>query len=217
MEFKICGITRPEDIQVCENENSAFIGFINVKRSKRFLDIEKIRKFVDSMKKNEEAVLVIEPESAEEVIDLVEKSGVKNVQLHSLKAEDIADLKEINVIRAIGIPEKIDASKKEEIKSFAKVCKYLMFDSMIRGKSGGTGKQIPLEVAAEAAEIAKKSNKNIKLFLAGGINAQRIKIEGNLIKDIFDYVDINSGVEDSPGIKNRDKIVEFVENCKVIK
>lgn len=216
MEFKICGITRPEDIQTCENANSAFVGFINIKRSKRFLDIEKIRELTDSMNNQKKAVLVIEPETAEEVRNSVEKSGIKNVQLYSLKAEDIADLKEINVIRAIGIPEEIDESKKEEIESFAKVCKYLLFDSMISGKSGGTGKQIPLEVAAEAAEIAKKSNENIKLFIAGGINAGKIKNEGKLIKNNFNYVDVNSGVEDSPGIKNREKIREFVENCKVI-
>ncbi len=216
MEFKICGITRPEDIRMCENEGSAFIGFINIKRSKRFQDIKKIRELVDSMKNKEKAVLVLEPETVEEAMDSIEKSGVKNIQLHSLKAEDIDKLKKINVIKAIGIPEKIDESKKEEIESFAKVCKYLIFDSMIQGKSGGTGKQIPLEVAAEAAEIAKNSNENIKLFLAGGIGVQKIKNEGSLIKDIFDYVDVNSGVEDSPGIKNRDKIVEFVENCKVI-
>jgi phosphoribosylanthranilate isomerase len=216
MEFKICGITRPEDIRVCENEGSAFIGFINIKRSKRFQDIKKIRELVDSMKNKEKAVLVLEPETVEEAMDSIEKSGVKNIQLHSLQAEDIDKLKEINVIKAIGIPEKIDESKKEEIESFAKVCKCLIFDSMIQGKSGGTGKQIPLEVAAEAAETAKNSNENIKLFLAGGISAQKMKNEGNLIKDIFDYVDVNSGVEDSPGIKNRDKIVEFVENCKVI-
>ena len=216
MEFKICGITRLEDLHACEDNGSNFVGFIHITRSKRFLDIKKIGKLIGSMKNQEKSVLVVEPETAEEVMDLVEKSGTKNVQLHSLQPEDIVNLKEVNVIKAIGIPEKINESKKEEIESFAKVCRYLIFDSMIMGKSGGTGKQIPLEVAAEAAEIAKKSNKNIKLFLAGGINAKRIEDEGKLIKNSFDYVDVNSGVEDSPGIKNRDKIVEFVENCKVI-
>ena len=216
MEFKICGVTRHEDIQACENVGSAFIGFINIKRSKRFLDIEQVRKLIGSMKNSEKAVLVIEPETAEKAINAVEESGIENIQLHSLQTEDITKLKGINVIKVIGIPKKIDAHKKEEIEEFAKVCKYLLFDSMIRGKSGGTGKQIPLEVAAEAAEIAKKSNGNIKLFLAGGINTERIKNEGKLIKDIFDYVDVNSGVEYSPGIKNKVKIMEFVENCKVI-
>lgn len=216
MEFKICGITRLDDIQACEDADSAFVGFINIKRSKRFLDIKKIGELADSMKNKENAVLVIEPETVEDAINSIEKSGIKNVQLHSLKAEDIADLEEINVIRAIGIPEEIDESKKEEIESFAKVCRYLLFDSTISGKSGGTGKQIPSEVAVEAVQIAKKSNEDIKLFLAGGINAEKIKNEGKLIKDNFNYVDVNSGVEDSPGIKSRDKIMEFVENCKVI-
>lgn len=216
MKFKICGITRLEDLQVCEKFDPDFIGVINIKRSKRFLDITKIRNLRDSMKNHEKAVLVIEPETAEEVIKAVEKSGIKNIQLHSLSAEEIVKLNGINIIRAIGIPEKIDTFKMEEIEEFAKVCRFLLFDFEVSGKSGGTGKQIPLEVAVEAAEIAKKSNRNIKLFLAGGINVERIKNEGNLIKDIFDYVDINSGVEDSPGIKNIVKIREFVENCKVI-
>ncbi len=211
MQFKICGITRLEDLQICEKSDPAFVGFINIKRSKRFIDIEKIRNFRDSMKNHGKAVLVIEPETVEEAIKAVEKSGIKTIQLHSLKPEDMANLKGTDVIRAIGIHEKIDASKREEIEKFAKTCNCLLFDSMISGKSGGTGKQIPLEIAVEAAEIAKTSNPNIKLFLAGGINTKRIKNEGKLIKDIFDYVDVNSGVEDSPGIKNRDKIMEFVD------
>lgn len=205
-----------EDLQACEKSDPDFIGFIHIERSKRFLDMEKIRNLRDSMIDHEKAVLVIEPETAEEVVKAVKKSSIKNVQLHSLSAEEVTELKEINVIRAIGIPEKIDASKREEIEGFAKACRYLLFDSMISGKSGGTGKQIPLEVAVEAAEIAKTSNSNIKLFLAGGINAERIKNEGTLIKDIFDYIDVNSGVENSPGIKNAAKINEFVENCRVI-
>jgi len=216
MKFKICGIRRPEDLQTCEKHDSAFIGFINVKRSKRFLDIEKIRELISSMNDVKKAVLVIEPENAGEVLEAVEKSGAENVQLHSLSTEEVVKLNGINIIKVIGIPERINASKREEIEGFAKVCKYLLFDSMISGKSGGTGKQIPLEIAVEAAEIAKKSNKNIKLILAGGINTERIKNEGISIKDVFDYVDVNSGVEDSPGIKNTVKISEFVESCKVI-
>lgn len=216
MEFKICGITRPEDVETCEKFDPAFIGFINVERSKRFLDIEKIKNLKSKMKNEYKAVLVIEPETVEEVTEKVETSGIKTIQLHSLSSKDVVKIKDINVIKVIGIPEKIDALQKEEIEKFAKICNYLLFDSVVSGKSGGTGKQIPLEVAVEAAEIAKKSNEDIKLFLAGGINVKRIKNEGALIKDVFNYVDVNSGVEDSPGIKNEDKISEFVYNCKVI-
>lgn len=216
MKVKICGIKRSSDLKSLEKFDPPFIGFINIKRSKRFVDIEKIKELMDKIENPEKAVLVLEPKNAEEVLKKANECNIKNVQLHSLSANEISKIKKINVIRAIGIPEKIDNDKIEEIKEFSKFCNYLIFDSMISGKSGGTGKQIPLELAIEASRIAKMSNEDIKLILAGGMNTQRIENEGKIINEIFDYVDVNSGVEDSPGIKNTLKIKEFMETCKVI-
>jgi phosphoribosylanthranilate isomerase len=216
MKVKICGINRSSDLKSLEKFDPHFIGFINIQRSERFIDINKIKQLMDKMETQEKAVLVLEPETAEEVVKKANKCNIKNVQLHSLSANEIAKINGIKVIKAIGIPERIDDYKIEEIKGFSKVCNYLLFDSMISGKSGGTGKQIPLELALEVAQIAKKSNSDIKLILAGGIDTKRIKNEGRLINEFFDYVDVNSGVEDSPGIKNMLKIEEFMETCKVI-
>lgn len=217
MQVKICGITTEKDIKTCENHETAFIGFINVKRSKRFIDIDKINELKRKMNSPEKAVLVLEPETADEVINETEKCSIKNVQLHSLSADEIAQIKDVNVIRAIGVPENLDEEKIMEIESFAKVCDYLLFDSVVRGQSGGTGKQIPLEIAEKAAEAAKTINPEIKLFLAGGMNTERMSKEGKEIIKIFDYVDVNSGVEDSPGIKNEYKINEFMETCSQVK
>lgn len=216
MKVKICGIMRSSDLKSLEKFDPHFIGFINIKRSKRFVDIAKINELMDKMENYEKAVLVLEPENAEEVLKKAKNCGIKNAQLHSLSASEIAKINDINIIRAIGIPEIMDADKKQEIEEYSKVCNYLLFDSEISGKSGGTGKQIPLERAIEAAQIAKRSNQNIKLILAGGMNTQRMEDEGKIIKENFDYVDVNSGVEDSPGIKNILKIEEFMETCKVI-
>lgn len=216
MKVKICGIKRSSDLKSLEKFDPNFIGFINIKRSKRFVDISKIKELMDKIENPRKAVLVLEPETAEEVVEKANECNIKNVQLHSLSANEIAKINDINIIRAIGIPEKIDDEKKEEIEEFSKVCNYLLFDSMISGKSGGTGKQIPFKISIEAAQIAKRNNKNIKLILAGGMNTQRMEDEGKIIKENFDYVDANSGVEDSPGIKNILKISEFMEICKVI-
>lgn len=213
MQVKICGITRLQDLKTCEEYKPSFIGFINVKRSKRFITIEQINELKRIMKNPEKAVLVLEPQNAHEVIKKAEKCGIKNVQLHSLSADEIARIENFNVIRAIGIPEIIDDSKIREIEKFARVCECLLFDSLVSGKSGGTGKQIPLETAEKASKIAKTINSKIKLFLAGGMNAERMNNEGKIIKKIFDYVDVNSGVEDCPGIKNRTKISEFIKSC----
>ena len=217
MQVKICGITNDEDLKTCENHEPAFIGFINVERSKRFIDIDEISELKNKMKNPEKAVLVLEPANADEVVNKTEKSGIKNVQLHSLTDDEISKIKNITVIRAVGIPENLDEEKIMEIENFARVCDYLLFDSMVSGKSGGTGKQIPLPNAEKSAEIARTVNPDIKLVLAGGINTERINKEGKEIKKIFDYIDVNSGVEESPGIKDEYKINEIMESCSRVK
>lgn len=215
MKVKICGIKKYRDLKSSEKFNPAFIGFINIERSPRFIDTHKIKELKQSMEDFRKAVLIMEPKNPDEVIKKVEESGIKTVQLHSLFPEEISLINGVNIIKAVGIPPKIDVDKIKEIEQFSSVCNYLLFDSEISGKSGGTGRQIPIEIAAMCAEIAKLSNPNIKLILAGGMNKERIKNEGKVINRIFDYVDVNSGVEDRPGIKNTLKIKEFMEICEV--
>lgn len=216
MRVKICGIKNEKDLKTCENHETAFIGFINVERSMRFIDINKVSELKGKMKDPEKAVLVLEPKTTDEVIKKARKCGIKNVQLHSLTAEEISRINGINIIRAVGISKTVDERKIKEIKRFAGVCEYILFDSMVCGQSGGTGKQIPLELAEYAALLAKSINPDIKLILAGGINTERMKNEGKMIKKIFDYVDVNSGVEDFPGVKNKYKISEFMKTCSKV-
>jgi len=214
MKVKICGITRIEDVHACEKSNSDFIGFINIERSKRYVKLDKVNELTSSMGKKEKAVIVIEPENGEEAVKKAEKTGIKILQLHSLSNKEINRIKEnkeLKIIRAIGISEKINGKKENEIKQFAGTCDYLLFDYEVEGKSGGTGMQIPLDAAVYASKIAKKTNSKIELFLAGGMNADYIKEHGNLISKFFDIVDLNSGVEDSPGIKNTGKIKRILK------
>ncbi len=236
MNIKICGIRRNKDLLTCENAGADLIGFINIERSKRLVKTQKIKDLTSSMKDQEKAVLVIEPENMEDAQEKIEKTGLMKVQLHSLLAEDIIKLKmhyqtknepnkcidpvkkyksDLTVIRAIGLPKKINFQKIREIQDFTRVCDGLLFDSEIEGKTGGTGRQIPLETATEAAKIAKKCNPDLKLFLAGGMNKNRIENELKTLDNFFDFVDVNSGVEDEPGVKNMAKINDLME-IKVI-
>ncbi len=106
---------------------------------------------------------------------------------------------------------KFSNSKIKEIEKFAKICDALLFDYQVKGKSGGTGIQIPINMVLEAVKIAKNVNNNIKIFLAGGINSERIKNDKELLENVLDYVDVNSGVEDRPGIKNPELVDELME------
>ena len=218
MKVKVCGITRLEDVKISEDSNVDLIGFINIKRSARYVNLDKICQLTASMKNKDKAVLVMETEDINEVQNAVEKTRINIIQFHSLYSQDIDKFKQshpsLKIIKSIGIPPNIKPPKIEEIKSYAEICDFLLFDSEIKGKSGGTGKQIPLKDAVKAAKIARKYNSKIELFLAGGINTERIKKEGKTLKKVFNYVDVNSGVEDQPGIKNENKINQFMQVIK---
>ncbi|MGA2675966.1 MAG: phosphoribosylanthranilate isomerase [Methanobacterium sp.] len=221
MKVKICGITRAEDVMVCEENNADLIGFINIKRSQRFVELNKINELTSKLKIKDKSVLVIEPDNLKEAELILEKTDINIVQFHSLSSDHINSLKELEsinkelkIIKAVGIPERINELKKIEIEDFARVCDSLLFDYENHGKSGGTGKQIPLKLVFEAARIAKNVNDDIELFLAGGLNLKQLENEGNFIAEIFDFIDVNSGVEDQPGFKNEQKIRSIIQFSK---
>lgn len=219
MKVKICGLTRKNDLDLSLKSGADLVGFINIKRSKRYLKIGKIRKLTADLTDKKKAVLVTEPLNVEEVMENIKTTGFSNIQLHSLSPSQISQLKENNdlmIIRAVGVSPEFDDHQREEIENFAKICDYLLLDYQVNGKTGGTGKQIPLNIAIEALKHAKKVNSHIKVILAGGMDCERLEREGVIIKKYFDYVDVNSGIEDYPGIKNSYKLVEFLDKRKVI-
>jgi phosphoribosylanthranilate isomerase len=216
MQVKICGLTRFEDVNKCEVSGANLIGFINIERSKRNVKLRMIKELVSSMKNRDKAVLVLEPENPEEVIMKMKKTGIRNVQLHSLTNNEIKYLRwiggfhrnalesNLKVIRAVGISEeslkfmngnefRFSHDKKKEIEDFAKTCDALLFDYQINVK------------------IAKNANYNVKIFLAGGINSERLQNKKEVLEKVIDYVDVNSGVEYAPGIKNPDRVDDLMK------
>ena len=180
MKVKICGIRRKKDLKSCEKYGTDFIGFINIKRSKRLVEIEEINELVSSMNHKDKSVLVIEPLNIEDAEVKISRSEIGIIQLHCLSPNEIRQIKrnnEVKIIRALGISEEINMKKIIEIENFARASDYLLFDYELNGKTGGTGKQIPIKTSVKAAKIAKNANSEIKLFLAGGMNADRIKKE----------------------------------------
>ena len=98
MKVKICGITRAEDLIVCKENNTDLIGFINIKRSQRFVELNKINELSSKLKNKDKSVLVIEPDNLKEAESILEKTDINIIQLHSLSSDDINSLKELESI-----------------------------------------------------------------------------------------------------------------------
>jgi len=230
MKIKICGITRLEDVFKCETSGANLMGFVNIRKSKRFVTLQEIIDMISNMKDRNRAVLVLEPDNPEEVVMKTKKTGIRTVELHSLSYNQIKYLKwiesfqrtplerNITIIRAIEIsPEsmetknntKFSLSKLKEIENFAKICDGLLLNNQIKSKD--TTSPIPINIILEAVKIAKNVNPNIKIFLTGGINPENIKNNTKTLENLINYLDINSEVEDMPGIKNPKLLDELME------
>jgi phosphoribosylanthranilate isomerase len=213
IKIKVCGIRRLLDVLMVESRGVDLLGFINVERSQRFADLKLIRLLSLQMDDPHKAVMIMEPDNPEDVIKRAETCGINKIQLHSLSPEDIGYIKSLSkleITRAVGIEENISGDKIKEIKNYAEVCDAILLDYEVDGKSGGTGIQIPIQTAIEGAEAAKDVA-DIDIFLAGGMNARLMEKNKKLIVKHFQGIDINSGVEESPGVKDRAKLEKFME------
>lgn len=199
----------PENISSLLALKPDFVGYIFYNKSKRFVaDFPQID-FPKSIKK----VGVFVNETIDEIIKKVNKFQLDFVQLHgdetpefciklkSRHSESVSESHNFGVIKAFSVDEDFDFNTTNK---FQEVCDFLLFDT--KGKDyGGNGIKFNWE-------ILQKYKGETPFLLSGGIS----KEDANEIKRIshvsFAGVDINSGFEIEPALKNINDIKEFKQN-----
>lgn len=222
MKIKVCGITQLENLEKIQKLDVDHMGFINIKRSKRHDSIDEISRLHKKVLNRRVSTLVLEPDNPYEALEKTNRLRIYNIQLHCLTPFHIKYLhwinrytnyERLNITRAVGLTDKVDEKKKEELKSYAQYANNILLDYIKDGKTGGTNTQIPIETAIYASKIIKKANPHTQVTLAGGLNYEYLqKIEEHL--GYFDMIDLNSGVEDKAGIKNIRKIKKIINLVK---
>jgi phosphoribosylanthranilate isomerase len=212
MRVKVCGVTMPSQLEALDEMGVDLAGFIFYPKSPRYM-VEKIstdylRKFKGKIAKV--GVFVNMP--FEELMRTVEDYRLDMVQLHGDEipryCEQVANY--ITVIKAFRLSDNdpIDWMAKP----YEEACDMYMFDTLGAGY-GGTGKKFDWNVL-------KNSTIDKLFFLSGGIepsDEKRLKsfVKEEIAKKIF-AVDINSKFETSPGVKDLEKVREFVERLKQV-
>lgn len=200
-KVKICGITNSEDALYASDLGASFIGMIFYPDSPRFVTYETALKIVSSLPELVIPVGVFVNPTLEEVVSGIKETGIKAVQIHGTLNQD--ELKELKIIkiRAFGINDSFDFRSVSD-----NDYDYLLLDNSIKGQYGGTGKTF------NWTKIPSSINKD-KLILAGGLNPENI---GEAIKSVKPaVVDVSSGVESSPGIKDKSKLITFFKSVPV--
>ncbi len=136
--------------------------------------------------------------------DMVDMIGFEMVQLHGSESPWECSQVIVPVIKAIGVSEDSDLKSLEsEIEPFLPFVKYILLDTKIAGRSGGTGQVFDWTIAKELA-------KSYPIILAGGLNPDNIKDAIELVSPLG--VDVSSGLEERPGKKDLEKIEGLFEN-----
>lgn len=210
---KICGITRREDALLAAELGADFLGFIFWKGSKRNVEADKVYQIVKEVRNggfNCKFVGVIvnpEDEGAKSAFQLVRDGVLDKIQFHSCKvpspaASDFADLPRY---AAVNIRSEEDLAKLDDLILHGEP--RVLIDAQSGNAIGGTGKTVD-------AELVRAASKRAKLWLAGGITAENVR------KTIEDFepelIDVASGVESAPGVKDADKLKKFFGELKYV-
>jgi len=204
MKVKICGITRKSDAIFCDQIGVDFLGFNFYRLSPRYITTEKAGEIILSLK-NAKPIGVFVEQDINYIKDITEICNLSGIQIHG--GESVEFCKSIRrifpdliIIQSLRVREKIP----ETISDFE--CDYFLFDSFDPDKPGGTGKTFDWKILPLINRFAARS------FIAGGINPENVD---RLLCSITPFgVDIASGVEKSPGIKDCEKIRILMEKVR---
>jgi phosphoribosylanthranilate isomerase len=196
MRVKVCGITRREDAILAVSLGATALGFVFWPRSPRAVAAEAVREIAGGLPAFVSRVGVFVNEPPERVAAVAAGAGLTCVQLHGDEdASEYLDLP-MPVIKAVPVCKGFNLSAVEDLPS--RVTPLL--DAHDPARRGGTGRVIEWTVAAAAARVRP-------LILSGGLHADNV---GSAVAAVNPYaVDVSSGVEAAPGIKDENKLRAF--------
>jgi len=203
MKVKICGISDPITLKfLTEHPHSPkFIGFIvNYPKSRRFVEINKLKDLLKVDKKNSLYVAVLVKPDAK-ILEEIKNLPFDYYQVYDCDPKEIKKIKEIynkKIITAFTI-QSLDDVKKYNL--YSNVSDIFLFDSK------GYEKSMSFE-----HELIKNIKFNKEVMLAGNI---QVNDELEKFKKIADIIDISGGVETS-GVKDISKIEIFLNKIKKI-
>lgn len=207
--IKFCGLKTTEAVQAAGDLRAQYIGLMMWPKSSRALSVEHAASLARQVPGYVRSAGVFVNPSDDELKNILTRVDIDIIQLHGdedpKRVADIRTLFGLPVIKAIRIATKDDLAP---VASFESVADMLLFDAKIDSSlPGGTGQSFDWQILA-----------NCKLrkpwMLSGGLNAGNVGRALSLLKP--DAVDVSSGIEDSPGIKNIEKMKKFITAVRAV-
>lgn len=197
IRIKICGITNDEDALKAAALGAWALGFIFYKQSPRHIGAFKARKIIHRLPPFVTPVGVFVNHKEGAVKDIANFCGLRTLQFHGDETPEYCRrFPDYKVIKAFRVSKDYDVGilKQYPVSAF-------LFDTFTEAIYGGTGKPFPWDLIKKAKDFG------VPIILSGGLNPDNIL---EAVEAVRPYaVDVNSGVEESPGIKNEKLLKEL--------
>lgn len=202
--IKFCGLTRPEDAAVASELGAVYAGVIFADSPRR-LTPGAAREVLAGAGEGVQRVGVFGTNSPDEIAKITDAVDLDVVQLHAdPAAADVAAVRERfrgHIWAAVRLGQ---AHIPDETQLLFEAADAVVLDARSQDVLGGTGQPLPWsEMAADLARIRG----DVSVVLAGGLTAENVQTAVRTLAP--DVVDVSSGVESSPGIKDRRRMEAF--------
>ncbi|SDU14965.1 phosphoribosylanthranilate isomerase [Verrucomicrobium sp. GAS474] len=211
IRIKICGITREEDAAAAVASGAHALGFILYPKSPRYVSPERAAEILATVPPYVERVAVVVNPSAEEVRRIAGIAPFSQWQLHGAESPALmAEIREAGshpyrFVKALHLPFE-GGARGLAAYATAGAGAFLLDTPCV--EHGGSGKTFDWNLV-EGFRMENVSN--VPIILSGGLTADNV---GEAVTRVRPYaVDVSSGVESAPGIKDPIKIERFISRC----
>lgn len=202
--IKVCGITNPDDAAAAIEFGADALGFIFVEDTPRFIDPEDAADILHALPPFVSGVGVVRDLDVDAFCEIEQICPCPLMQLHGKESEKTVIACGPGVVKAFRYDR---ATIKSQLERWAKVDEVDAL--LIDGSDGGEGQAFDWsELAAHLDGFAEKP-----VIIAGGLTPENV---GKAIRTLRPYaVDVSTGVEREPGLKDHQKIAAFIEAVRV--
>jgi len=211
MKVKICGITQEDDLEMVVRAGADAVGFVvNVADSPRNLPLEKARDLIDRMPNDVDSVAVTVLDQFQKIEEIYRKLNPSFIQLHGVPLglncrEKLPNLRLVVAVNATS------SNPVEEARAQSEFADALLADTYGVGTRGGTGRTHNWNLSRKIRDAIHP----VPMILAGGLTPENVARAAIAVRPYG--VDVSTGVESRPGIKDPVKTAEFVRKAKGVK
>lgn len=204
IRFKVCGLTSLVDAEFADRCGADYLGFIFYPKSPRHISLAQYRAMEPRLPARRKVAVTVEPTAAE--LTAMRDTGFDYFQIHfrhDLPLERVREWSEIVGAKHLWLAPKLPPEA-DVAEALLPLAKFVLLDTFHQEGFGGSGK------TGDWTKFARHQKEHPQQFwiLAGGLDPENI---GEALRQSgAKFVDVNSGVESAPGVKDQEKLKKLV-------